>query len=108
MRFILSLVLLLPNAAMAWERLGDDAISAALADRSLQYDAHTFQHFRKSGVTEFITERYSSGRWETRDGQYCSVWPPSDRWECYNVEAEGQSVRFIGADGTMSTGTYIE
>jgi len=108
MRFVFCVMLMMPGTAMAWERLDTDGINAALSDRSLQYDAYTLQHFRKSGVTEYITERYSEGRWAARDGQYCSVWPPSDRWECYDVERDGESIRFIGGDGSVSEGTYLE
>jgi hypothetical protein len=108
MRIVWMLLVLWPGAAFAWERLDDAGITAALSDRSLQYDQYTLQHFRKSGVTEYITERYSEGRWAARDGQYCSVWPPSDRWECYDVEAEGQSIRFIGSDGSIAQGSHLE
>lgn len=99
---------MIPGGVMAWTPLDGAGITAALSDRSLQYDAYTLQHFRSSGVTDYITERFSSGRWAVRGDQYCSVWPPSDVWTCYDMEYEGAQLRFIGADGAVSVGTYVE
>ena len=108
MRYVWTFLVMMPVQALGWERLDTGAIAEALTDRSLQYDPHTIQHFRKSGVTEYITERYTEGRWQARDGQYCSQWPPSERWECYDVEREGDRLRFTGAGGAVSVGTYLE
>ena len=86
--------------------ISDDAIRDALADEKLIYDAHTMQHFAANGSTQHITERMSDGRWDVRDGQYCSTWPPSDTWACYDIQIGGNVVRFIGSDGSVSEGTY--
>jgi len=108
MRIVAILVMLWPGAVLAWDRLDGGAIEQALSDRTLVYDAHTLQHFHASGATDYITERFSSGRWEVRGDQYCSSWPPSDVWACYDVELEGEMVRFISSDGSASVGTYRE
>ncbi len=110
MRMILGMLALWPGLALAegWALQDDAGIRAALADRTVRYDAHTMQHFDADGHTDFITERVASGRWVARDGQYCSLWPPSGRWACYDLETNGDQVRFVGADGSISTGTYTQ
>ena len=100
-----------PAAAIAeyWKRVSvDEAINAALSDRILRYDALTFQRFGASGDTQYITERASDGRWAAQGGQYCSVWPPSDIWTCYDFELKGDQARFISEDGSISVGTFEE
>ncbi len=102
---------LLPTLAIAeeWTPLFEDAaIQEALADRMVRYDALTYQIFGAAGDTQYITERASEGRWAARGGQYCSVWPPSDVWTCYDFAVSGNSVRFIGSDRSVSVGTYEE
>ena len=109
MRAISLVFALLPQIAAAdsWQPLRTDAeIIRALADRTLVYDAYTFQRFGALGDTQYITDRLSDGRWEARDGQYCSAWPPSDIWTCYTLEVAEDQVRFIGETGSVSTGTY--
>ncbi len=109
MRVIVSVFVLLAGQALAqdWQPLrGDTAIIDALADRTVEYDAHTFQRFGAAGDTQFVTERLSEGRWAVRGGQYCSVWPPSDIWACYDVQVSNDEVRFIGSDRSISQGQY--
>lgn len=99
----------LPSFAVGEEwvpLLQDDEIQEALNDRAVRYDALTFQYFNKDGSTRFITERSSDGRWAARGGQYCSVWPPSDIWTCYDFQVNGDRVRFISSDRSVSEGTY--
>ena len=108
----LALLVLAPDSALAeeWTRLDDTGIAAALNDRTLRYDASTIQSFSPSGATRYVTDRVSNGRWAARGGQYCSVWPPSDTWACYDVELsdDGAEVRFIASDESISQGHYIE
>lgn len=104
-----AVMFLSPLMAMAegWVPLFEDAeIQAALADRVVRYDALTFQRFGAAGDTQYMTERASEGRWAARGGQYCSVWPPSDTWTCYDFQVNGEQVRFIGADRSISVGSY--
>ena len=109
MRLVLALAIC-PGLALAqgWERLDDDAIRSALGDRVLVYDAYTQQYFGKAGDTRYITDRAADGRWDVRGGQYCSQWPPSDTWACYDVERDGNRVRFIGSDRSVSEGVFAE
>jgi hypothetical protein len=41
---------------------------------------------------------------------YCSVWPPSDRWDCYDIarSARGLDIRFTGDDGSVTVGRYVD
>lgn len=102
---------LLPGIAAAdgWQRLLDDtAITEALAGQVVVYDAYTRQYFGPNGATQYFTERASDGRWAARAGQYCSVWPPSDTWACYDLEINGNQVRFTSADRSQSVGAFAE
>lgn len=108
MRHMVLALALLPSGAAAWERLDTDTITEVLNDTTVQYDAHTVQHFRSDGSTDYITERYSAGRWAARENRYCSVWPPSDLWTCYDVDVRGAQIRFISDDGSISEGTLQE
>ncbi len=110
MRMIALVLMCLPGVAAAqeWVRQDDAGIMDALGGKTLRYDAYTIQHFGKAGDTQYITERAADGRWAARGGQYCSVWPPSDTWACYDVYLSGQQVRFVGSDRSESTGTYQE
>lgn len=106
MRAIIVAGMLWPGAALAWEPLTGPAITEALSGQTLIYDALTFQTFHASGQTDHVTERVSSGRWDVRGDQYCSSWPPSETWTCYDMEAEGDRVRFVAADGSQSEGRF--
>lgn len=109
MKAIWTVLMLMPQIAAAaeWEPVTVDAeIRQTLAGRTLTFDAYTFQRFGEGGDTQYVTDRLSDGRWEARGGQYCSAWPPSDLWTCYDIEVQGKLVRFISVDGSNSTGTY--
>ncbi len=109
MRTAILCVLLWPAAGFAeeWQTLRtDDEITRALVGRTVTYDAHTLQHFGAGGDTQYVTDRAADGRWAARGGQYCSVWPPSDIWACYDLALLGDAVRFTAADRTVSTGVF--
>jgi len=108
MRLLAVLVMLAgPVAAQDWEPVTkDQVIFDALADSTVVYDAYTLQHFRADGYTQYVTERASDGRWAARDGQYCSQWPPSDGWECYDIQLRADQIKFVSADRSESVGTF--
>lgn len=102
-----AILVLIPGCLFAdeWMPITEDAeITQVLANQRVVYDLLTFQYFAADGATQFITERASDGRWAARGGQYCSQWPPSDLWTCYDFETRGLDVRFISADGSISEG----
>lgn len=62
------------------------------------------QVFYSDRRTFYQDERPSWGLWEIRNDQYCSNWPPSASWVCYDMfawEQDGrQWVVWIGESGT--------
>jgi hypothetical protein len=90
-----------------WRALDGSAIKAALEGRSLNY-GDASQNFEVGGLTVYFADEPSTGAWRIEGNQFCSQWPPSDRWTCYDVEAKDGAVRFIGAGGDVTQGTYME
>jgi hypothetical protein len=96
---------LTPALAEGWERLDGPAITAALAARVLGYPDGTLQDFFADGRTLYGE---SFGRWEVRDDRFCSLWPPSDRWTCFDVDRQRLDIRFTADDGTVTIGRYVD
>jgi hypothetical protein len=105
MRRIALILLFLPTALYAqdWHRLAGDEIAQALAGHKAQYD-RGWQIFYASGRTLYNAGQDSWGYWAVRGDEYCSQWPPSDGWSCYQVEARGDSIRFVGRQGDVTEG----
>lgn len=87
-------------------RLSGAEIRAALDGRALIYDSGAVQDFRASGRTLYHSGQDSWGYWAVRGDQYCSMWPPSDLWACYDMARKGDVIRFIGAVGDVTDGRY--
>jgi hypothetical protein len=92
-------------AAEGWERLSGQGITAALSARVLGYPDGTLQDFFADGRTLYGE---SWGRWEVRGDRYCSLWPPSDRWACHEVERSGLDIRFTDEQGAATVGRYVD
>ena len=109
MRF-LSLIAFLPGLAAAQEflPLNGAEIEAALNDVTLTYEGGEVQTFYASGRTLYDNGRPSWGYWAARGDQYCSQWPPADGWDCYDMDAAGDVLRFIGETGFVTAGTISE
>ena len=98
------------------EPLKGSEIEPALNDVNIWYEPlspkSARQFFNHNGETPYIDEAGAKtfGRWLVRGDQYCSQWPPSDRYVCYGVErttdAKGRTViTFLsGGDGKRYTG----
>jgi hypothetical protein len=91
--------------ADAWERLDGPAVATALGGQVLAYPDGTQQSFLADGGTVYGESR---GQWEVRGDQYCSVWPPSDRWACYDVDRQGQDIRFTDDAGNATLGRFVD
>jgi hypothetical protein len=108
-RFALILALCL-SATMAvaeqWAVLDGAAVRAALEGRVLIYSGGARQDFRASGKTLYNAGQDSWGNWRVQGNQYCSEWPPSDLWACYDLQSNGSVIRFIGAAGDVTDGAY--
>ena len=105
----LGLAMAWPALAEDWQVLDGAGINAALTARVLGYDPATQQDFKADGTTLYHAGgKDSAGRWEVRGDQYCSVWPPSDHWACYDVAVAGNKVKFVAEDGSETVGGYID
>lgn len=94
------------SAAQDWQQLNGDAALNALQGRKLVYESGAWQEFRASGRTLYNAGQDSWGYWAIRDAQYCSSWPPSDLWACYDLAKQGNRIKFTGAAGDETIGTY--
>ena len=93
-----------PVAAEA-VKLDGAGITKALVGVALVYDDGTSQSFAGDGGTVFDGGNgASNGRWRVSGDQYCSEWPPSDSWACYDVTVDGRVIAFVAADGSASVG----
>ncbi|MGB7244941.1 MAG: hypothetical protein WBC93_22985 [Sulfitobacter sp.] len=90
-----------------WQKVQGDAVRTALSGRILQYE-DAWQDFRASGRTLYNAGSESWGYWRVEGDQYCSQWPPSDLWACYDLEASGDKLRFVGDEGDTTEATYAD
>jgi hypothetical protein len=101
---------LIPGLAMAedWQPLRGDQVRAALEGRNLVYDSGAKQDFHASGRTLYNAGRNSWGNWRVEGDQYCSQWPPSDLWACYDLllAPNERQVRFVGNSGEVTDAAY--
>ncbi|UWR21310.1 hypothetical protein [Sulfitobacter sp. S190] len=87
--------------------LDGPAIADTLTGQRVTYDG-AWQEFRASGRTLYNAGRDSWGYWAVRGDQYCSRWPPSDLWACYDMARRGDVVRFTGPSGDTTDGRLMD
>ena len=110
MRRFALMIALCAGAAWAapWDVLDGPGIVQALTGRTIAFENAT-QDFRASGRTLYVFGgRDSWGYWRIEGDRYCSQWPPSDLWACYDVALSGGNVRFVGPSGDVSDGVYAD
>ena len=108
-RFALILAVLAgATAANAEPKPEDGRVLDALMGKKLDYGDGVWQDFRASMKTLYYSGRPSWGYWAVRDGQYCSQWPPSSLWACYDIELTEGGVSFVGEKGDVTTGSYTD
>jgi hypothetical protein len=76
--------------------LGDITLSSTETGRDIE------QVFQSSGATFTIdteTKQQSQGFWKLQGDKYCSQWPPSENWECFDVYGNDQGVVFVSSYG---------
>ncbi len=97
------------EGAEDWQRLDGPGVTQSLQDVELKYDVAR-QIFYKSGRTLYDSGRPSWGYWAVRGDQYCSQWPPSNGWDCYDLERHvgGDRFRFISETGYITEGIIVE
>jgi hypothetical protein len=92
--------------AFAGEKMTGAAAEALLNDSTAWYlplgPNSARQYFNRNGETPYIDAggQKTFGQWMMRGDQYCSVWPPSDHYSCYDVE------KGISPDG-LPTITFV-
>ena len=102
---IAAVVLLKAPVASADQRLSGPDIRSMLTDAWVSYDGAR-QHFLADGTTRYYAPDESLGFWSVEGDQYCSRWPPSGGWTCYDMfrTAEGTLI-WIDSEGGRSRGT---
>ena len=95
-------------SASEFRELSGPEILAALTERKLDYGGGVWQTFEGSMLTQYFSGAPSAGRWAVRGDRYCSLWPPSDLWACYDVQQNGQTIRFIDDAGSTTDGVFAE
>ncbi len=89
--------------AMAEQRQLTKAEILTLLPTITAYGKSSVQTFEKNGITDYNDKgRDSRGNWQVRGNQYCSVWPPSPTWVCYDVlvdDEEPDKLVWIGDSG---------
>lgn len=108
-RIALMISLFAPQVVSAdWVTLTGGEIATALTGRTLAYAVAT-QDFRASGKTLYVSNgRDSWGNWRIEGDQYCSQWPPSDLWACYDIQVSGGALRFVGERDDVTDATYAD
>lgn len=94
-------------------KLDGEAIRQALADKTVvgDQDGRKWrQVFHAGGSTTYREDggRPSNGRWRVDGDRYCSVWPPSDFWACYDMAMDGETIIFIESGGTEWRATFVD
>lgn len=104
--FIILTVLLCQSVAAAEKKLDGAAIAVALDNVTLtstENDRKIEQVFQSSGATFTIdvqTKALSQGFWRVEGDKYCSQWPPSEHWSCYDMFTNQAGVVFVSSNGT--------
>jgi len=81
----------------------DSDIREILTDKLVVYagEKSITQTFNSDGSTVYTDDRPSYGKWKVSGGQYCSQWPPSESWACFDIFAgfDNDKVRFVSDRG---------
>jgi hypothetical protein len=83
------------------KKLSGSDIQILLSDRTYVADGGIEQIFQASGQTVYTVKgAVSQGQWRVEGDKYCSVWPPSEHWACYDMTQSGAVITFISSSGT--------
>ena len=95
--------------ADTWISPNNKALFNALAVKTLAYE-DAIQRFYSDGNTLYDAGQESWGKWRVEGDKYCSLWPPTDQWDCYFFEmnSRGDRFRFVSKDGSATIGRYVK
>jgi len=87
---LLTAVAAAPGAADETPLGGDQIREALTGNKAVGMSGDPWsQTFDPGGHTLYIAGGSpSSGRWEVRGDRYCSLWPPSTAWDCYDMTGD--------------------
>jgi hypothetical protein len=101
---VAALLLVSSQIAAAERKLTGSEIASQLSGHTYQATENgrkVEQIFHEGGATFYTVEgSQSQGLWRTTSDQYCSQWPPSEAWTCYDVVQDGSAITFISSSGT--------
>lgn len=107
-----SLILLAAPALAEEKTLTGAEIKTLLADRIMtgQDGSKSWEQvFQKGGMTLYkVGNAQSQGFWEVRGDQYCSQWPPSQNWACYDMTRDGEAYFFISTSGERTEAKLLK
>jgi len=111
--FVLLVMLSFHSAAFAdSQKLNATQIIELLSDKTiygLPGAAPSEQIFQKAGATYFTENgNQSQGEWKLEGDKYCSVWPPSQNWVCYDMTRDGNTIGFISPSGKISSYSLVK
>lgn len=97
-----------PAIAQDWTPMSGAEIDSALRGNRVAY-ADGWQDFHQTGRTLYMVGQESWGRWRVDGDRYCSLWPPSEHWDCYDmtISTDGNTVKFISPGGRVFEGTLM-
>lgn len=90
-----------PAVAQDFQTLEADEIWSTMMGNAYTYPTGAWQEFLPSGRTRYVSGNNSWGLWRVKDGCYCAQWPPAANWTCYEVQSNGDRLRFIDENGIM-------
>jgi len=103
--------LLVPLSASAGEtKLSGAEVTEALTGNTAIYKGGVIkQFFSESGATPYWDgSRLTRGIWRVTGDQYCSVWPPSNAWSCYDMySTEDGGIVWVGSRGDRYLATMV-
>jgi hypothetical protein len=104
MKILPLLMMLFVGAAHATEvKISGAVVAQLLQDVELTANdgsKNIAQIFQKSGVTLYIVNgQQSQGFWRVEGDKYCSQWPPSEHWDCFDMTRNGNLIAFISVSG---------
>ena len=107
---VLSTLIFCVNPALAEPvELSGTKIAETLSEREIigtDNGKPSSQIFRANGATFYSVEANQTiGSWKVVEDKYCSVWPPSENWVCYDVLRDGNVIQFVSPSGNASTYT---
>jgi hypothetical protein len=96
---------LLAQTAFAWESISGTEIATFLSGAQVSFETGEQQAWTENR-TVYVDGESSQGQWRIRNERYCSKFG-NNSWTCYDVDREGEDIRFTGDDGREWIGRVV-